>query len=96
MQVWQDYGPYLWRTHIQMARPWFWVRPHMDEGPELRHRLERRRGQRRSLFIGTKAYGVHKGAVDVIGDNGVDTGIDDAIHMAVNYFSHLPIEVLTD
>ena len=47
-------------------------------------------------FVGTRAYGVHKGAVDVIDDNGADTGIDDAIYMAVNYFSHLGIEVLTD
>ena len=71
-------------------------RPHIDEGPELRHRLERRRGQRRSLVHRHQGIWGSQGAVDVIDDNGVDTRIDDAIHMAVNYFSHLPIEVLTD
>lgn len=47
-------------------------------------------------FVGTKAYGSHRGIVDVIDDNGADTGVDDAIYMAVNYFSNLGIEVLTD
>ena len=46
-------------------------------------------------FVGTKAYGTHKGSVDHIGDNG-DTGIDDAIYMAINYISNLGIEVLTE
>ena len=47
-------------------------------------------------FVGTKAYGTHKGAIPIFDDNGVYTGKDDAVYMAVNYFSHLGIEVLTE
>lgn len=46
-------------------------------------------------FVGNKAYGIHHGAVDHYDEYG-DTGIDDAIYMAVNFFSNLGIEVLTD
>lgn len=46
-------------------------------------------------FVGTKAYGIHHGAVDHYDDYG-DTGIDDAIYMAVNYFANLSIEVLAE
>ncbi len=47
-------------------------------------------------FVSNDAYGTHVGSTDVLDDNGDATGDRDAIYMAINFFSHLAIEVLTE
>ena len=47
-------------------------------------------------FKDNTACGIHQGSVAVRDSNGNPTGDRDAIYMAVNYFSHLGIDVITD
>ena len=47
-------------------------------------------------YVNHDAYGTHGGSVDVLGADNKPTGDVDAYYMAVNFFSHLGIEVLTD
>ena len=68
-------------------------------GADRRHITSTTNGARynapHDICEGQGADGPHEGSVAAI-DNGADTGIDDAICVAVNYFSHLEIEVLTN